>query len=136
MFSRQVLAGLLLVSVSACVSAPFGALTASSPEEAKVAAVKQRAVARWEALIKRDLDAAYEYYSAASRRAIPKSQAGASLRIVTFRSVVVEKASCEAETCKVELVVTYDHKVMPGVPARITETWVIENGQAWFVHPI
>jgi hypothetical protein len=53
--------------VSAC--AGMGGVNKDSPPDVKAAVVKERSQARWQALIKGDLDAAYTYLSPASKAA-------------------------------------------------------------------
>ncbi len=44
---------------------------------------------------------------------------------------------CEAESCKVEIKLTYDYpvqgKIMRGIQTPLTETWVFDKGDAWLV---
>jgi hypothetical protein len=46
----------------------------------------------------------------------------------------VGKIACEAELCKVQMLVTYDAKRMKGIETPVDETWIIENGSAWYVY--
>jgi hypothetical protein len=45
----------------------------------------------------------------------------------------MHSAVCEAEICKVKLTVTLDHRLMKGIPLDVEESWVLENGQYWYV---
>ncbi|MBK6395593.1 MAG: hypothetical protein IPF73_13625 [Betaproteobacteria bacterium] len=60
----------LALGLSAC--ATTGSITAQSPEEAKRAQLLERAEARGLALVRGDLDAAYEYLSEGSKAVIFK----------------------------------------------------------------
>jgi hypothetical protein len=51
-----------------------------------------------------------------------------------WREAKVGKVDCEAEVCKVIMLITYDTKRMKGIETPIDETWVIENGSAWYVY--
>jgi hypothetical protein len=51
-----------------------------------------------------------------------------------WRDVKVDKVDCEAELCKVQLAVTYDAKMMKGITTPIWESWIIEDGSAWYVY--
>jgi hypothetical protein len=52
--------------------------------------------------------------------------------------VHVEKADCDAETCTVGLMLTYDYlpprgiTKAKGVTTYVQETWILEKGQLWF----
>jgi len=35
--------------------------------------------------------------------------------------------------CKVAVSITYDHRLMKGITTPAQETWVISDGQAWYV---
>jgi len=45
----------------------------------------------------------------------------------------VLSAACEAETCKVRVDVVLDHRRMKGIPFELTEAWVLEKGQYWYI---
>ena len=116
-----------------------GELSADSPAEVKAAAVKARANARWAVLIKGDKEAAYAFLSPGLRKTMSAEQYGARINASGFRAVEIERVDCEAEVCKVELKLTYDYVPAKGVTAArgittmVSETWVVEQGQAWFV---
>ena len=115
----------------------MGGLTKDSPPEEKQAVVKERAAARWAALIKGDFDTAYSYLSPASKQAV-SVEAFASRRGATrWTAATVESVACEAEACKVQIKLTYDYpiqgKTMRGIQTPLTETWVLDKGTAWMV---
>jgi hypothetical protein len=116
-----------------------GALTKDTPPEIKAAAVKERSNARWAALIKGDKDAAYAYLSPGTRSLITIEQYRGRVQTGGFRAVQIDKVDCEPETCSVGLMLTYDYVAPKGVGSAkgittyVQETWVLENGQAWFV---
>ena len=60
---------LLSLVVAGCASVPGGELSKDSPLEAKTAVLTERINARWDALIKGDLETAYKYLSPASKEA-------------------------------------------------------------------
>jgi hypothetical protein len=131
--AAAVAAGML--GIAGCATAPAGgSLSSEMPAEAKAAAVAERAVARWEALIKGDSKTAYTYLSPASREVVPLERFERKMNVNSFRGIKLDQASCEAETCKVRLWLTFDHRMMQGVTTPIEETWVISNGQAWLVY--
>ena len=120
------LAGL---TVAACAS-----ITVDSAPEVKQKVVAERAQARWQALMKGDLDAAYGFLSPASKKATPFPAYARTIKPGMWRDVKVDKVDCEAEVCKVQLAVTYDAKMMKGITTPVWESWVIEDGSAWYVY--
>jgi hypothetical protein len=111
-----------------------GMVAKSDPPEAKVAAVTKRAQERWDVLLKGDVKAAYAYLSPASQAVTPFERYQMKTNPASFRSVKLEKVSCQAETCQLRFWLTFDHRLMKGVETPLEETWVIENGQAWYVY--
>ena len=105
----------------------------SSPE-AKQKAVAQRAEARWQLLLKGDVAGAYEYLSPGSRAATPLELYKAKVRPGGWRAASVDKVECERELCSVQMLVTYDFKQLKGIQTPVKETWIIENGSAWYVY--
>jgi hypothetical protein len=113
--------------------AVFGINKDSDPA-AKQKVVAQRAEARWQSLIKGDLDAAYAYLSEGSKATTPLDVYKAKIRPGMWRQAKVEKVECEAEVCKVEMQITFDHKLMKGIQTPLNESWIIEKGSAWYVY--
>ncbi len=136
--SRQAcraVATLALVGLAACAT-PGGAPGGSAPTtpEARQALVTERANARWAALIKDDLDTAYGYLSPASRDVLSLDKYKATMRRGAFRMAKVETVACDGDSCKVRLLLTYDHRLMKGITTPIQEAWIIDGGQAWYVN--
>ena len=113
--------------------AGFG-INKDSDAAAKQKVVAERAQARWQALIKGDLDAAYAYLSEGSKATTPLDVYKAKTRPGMWRQAQVEKVECEAEVCKVQLQITLDHKLMKGIQTPLNESWIIEKGSAWYVY--
>jgi outer membrane murein-binding lipoprotein Lpp len=125
----------LAVVVAGLVVAGCASLNADSAPEAKQKVVTERAQARWQALIKGDVDAAYAYLSPASKKVTPLTvYAGTIKPAITWRDVKVDKVDCAAEVCKVQLSLTYDAKLMKGITTPLWESWIIEDGTAWYVY--
>ena len=129
----------LVVALAAGCATKGAGLSADSPPEVKAAAVRERANARWAELIKGDKDAAYAYLSPGVRKMMSPEQYSVRVRTGGFRAVQIDKVDCAAETCTVTLRLTYDYLAPRGVAAAkgitttMQETWVVEQGQAWFV---
>jgi len=125
------LLAVLLASLAGCA-----AMTGDGADlalDAKQALVTERINARWEALIKGDLDRAYTYMSAASKETIPLTAYKAKIKPGMWRSVKINAIVCEAEICTASMTLTYDHRLMKGVQTPFQESWIIEKGTAWFV---
>ena len=134
-----VLKGWLYVALFACAAGcatgpATVALTKDSPPEVKREILTERINARWDALIKGDVDRAYTFMSQASRDAYPLDVYKAKVRPGMWRSVKIEGIECEAEVCKASLLLTYDHRLMKGVTTPLLEIWTIDRGNAWFVY--
>lgn len=133
-FRIPAIALLAAVTLAGCAGmAGFGRLASDSSPEAKREAVSARAEARWQALIKGDLDAAYQYLSPGSKATISLPVYKATHKVGMYRTAKVDKVDCEGAACKVTLTVRYDAKGFKGVDTLLTEQWVIESGQAWIL---
>jgi hypothetical protein len=122
------------VGLAACAS-----ISVDSPPEAKQKLVAERAQARWELLIKGDVDGAYQYLSAGSKAATPLGLYKGKIKPGLWRGAKVDKVDCEAEICKVQMLITYDFRTaragaMKGIETPVPETWIIENGTVGYVY--
>lgn len=127
---RFLLALMLVALVSACAT--------SKPKDDPV---KERAQARWDALLSKDYDTAYSFYSPGYRSSTSRVdfEIGIRARRVAWVSAEVQKISCEADSCSVETLVGY--KVARPVPGldewknknEVTERWVRTDGQWWYL---
>jgi hypothetical protein len=127
--------GLVLVgAISGCATTPgTGTLTNESPPEVKRAVLTERINARWDALIKGDMDKAYTFMSQASKDAYPLDVYKNKVKPGMWRSVKIDSIDCDATVCWAKMVLTYDHRTMKGVVTPFTESWIIEKGNAWFI---
>jgi len=135
---RQIRLGFALAIVvilsQACSNMPFGTLSSTSSAEQKAASVKERADLRWQALIKDDIPTAYSYLSPATRDVVTVDQYKAKTARGTFRAATIDSVACEAELCIVKLHLTYDRARMKGIVTPLSETWILERGQFWYVY--
>jgi hypothetical protein len=118
--------------MAACATS---SISPSTSPEAKRTAVLKRADARGAALVRGDLDAAYAFLSEGSKAVISQDNFKRRMSMVPFTAYRIDTAACEAESCTVHSKLTYDHRVMKGVTTPITETWVVERGDLFFVFP-
>src|SRR5216117_161381 len=86
------------VGLAACAS-----IGVDSSPQAKQKVVAERAQARWELLIKGDVEGAYQYLSAGSKAATPLGLYKTKIKPGIWRGAKVDKVDCEAEICKVEM---------------------------------
>jgi len=139
----------LAVAVLVVVTAACATLSPSSPAEEKVKVVTERATARWNAIIGKDFATAYGYMSPASRATVTPTGFRTVASRIAYREATVTEAACEAGTCRVKLMITYDAPApvptaiqgkntltMKGIRTPLEENWVIDQGQLWYVWPI
>ena len=124
---------LLALGLGACAS--VGGVSESSPPDAKRAAVIERADSRGAALVRGDLDGAYQYLSEGSKAVISLDNFKRRMSLVPFTAYRIDDASCDGGTCTVRSKLTYNHRLMKGITTPVTETWVIENGKLFYVFP-
>ena len=122
------------MALSGCAGMDGFGISKDSDPAAKRKVVAQRAEARWQSLIKGDLDAAYAYLSEGSKATTPLDVYKAKIRPGMWRQAKVEKVECEAEVCRVQMQITLDHKLMKGIQTPLNESWIIEKGSAWYVY--
>jgi len=134
--SRQgtaaLLAVLLAASLAGCASMSGGGKDLAP--QAKQALVTERVNARWNALIRGNLDEAYTFMSAGSQEAMSLKLYKAKIKPGMWRAVKIEGMDCDAEICYVRMTLTYDHQRMKGIQTPFTETWILEKGNAWYVY--
>ena len=121
---------LALVAVGT-ISCSTLSVDSSSDEKSKV--VSARAQARWQAIINKDFDAAYDYLSPASRATMTRVAFKTMAARLAYRSAKVTGVECNALVCRVMIELTYDVPLMAGVRTPLQESWIIEKGQAWYV---
>ena len=137
----RVLATVGLIALAGCATTPQGPSGASGTTStavpatpaAREALVAQRAKARWDAMVKDDLDTAYGYLSPGSKQLISLEKFKANTRRGAFRDGKVESVTCEDDACQVKVLLTYDHPKMKGITTPVLESWIVDGGQAWLV---
>jgi hypothetical protein len=123
-----------LMLLSACATS-----TSMSPESQ----VEERATARWEAFFSGDLAGAYEYLTPAYRTSVSSLayQRSVLLKRVARTSAKYVESACEESLCKVKFDVGFTVSgALPGVKSykgtqKIEESWVLIDGQWYFVPP-
>ncbi|MEP7043533.1 MAG: hypothetical protein ABI843_10755 [Dokdonella sp.] len=103
--------------------------------------VDRRAVERWNFLIARQAEKAYDYLTPGFQQTQTRENYAAAMnnRPVRWNAVKFNKKTCEAERCKVDVDVTFSvtvpgsHKATPATSTQ-SETWILSKGE-WFYLP-
>ena len=128
--------GFLGIGAALGCAAPGGLEKDASPQ-AKQDLVARRAVARWDALIKRDMDSAYAFLSPASREVISLAGYKTKIKPGRWRAAKVESVTCDVEICDVKLTIGYDFRNAARTErfeTPLEEKWLIDKGNAWYVY--
>jgi hypothetical protein len=97
------------------------------------AVVKERAQARWDALVKGDFNAAYGYMSPGSRSVTSATDYAAGLRRGFWKSAVVDKVECgSAQSCEVHATIEYEFSGMR-TKTPLRESWVRDGSEWWYL---
>lgn len=135
------LATSLLPAVLATLLAGCASLGSPSPE----AEVMKRADARWAALVKRDMPAAYGFLPPSTRAVLSQERyAGRFGSTVGWRGAEALSATCSPQPAPVRCLVNVriqaapvlGYKLGPGLSTDLQETWILEDGQWWLFQKI
>jgi hypothetical protein len=117
-------AGLAVASLTGC------ATISRKPDDV---VVKEKAQARWNALVQGDVKAAYEYFSPGSRQTMTLAEFASGIRIGFWKAVSVDKVECgSADRCDAQVTIEYEHRGMR-VKTPHRETWVRDGKDWWFL---
>ena len=104
--------------------------------------VGEQALARWNLLIPRKADKAYDFLAPGYRATVTREDYARSMnnRPVNWKNVELVDSKCEADTCTVHLKLSYEvmvnlhgqHDVKGSSP--VEEHWIRESGH-WYVLP-
>jgi hypothetical protein len=115
--------------VAASLIAGCAGLTPRSPEEA----VKERAQARWDALVRGDVKTAYEFFSPGSKQAMSLESYEGSIRRGFWKKAWVKGVKCEtSERCTADIGIEYEF-MGRRTPSGLVENWIKEGGTWWVV---
>ena len=96
--------------------------------------VKERAQARWDALVKSEITAAYAFLSPGSKALVSESAYRNSIKIGFWKSAVVDKVQCAtADSCDVMTIIEYEIQGRR-LKTPLKETWIREGSNWWYVH--
>ena len=95
--------------------------------------VMGRAQQRWDALVKRDMDAAYQLISPAGRSLMSLEDYRPRVNTGFWRGAKVTQADCSAEICEVTVLVDMVVERVKFIKP-VKETWILDAGKWWFVY--
>jgi hypothetical protein len=122
--AANVVLGLAVVGLSGC--------TAFKPRPAEEI-VMERSQARWDALVKGDVPAAYAFFSPGSRAVLTREQYANSIRVGFWKSATVEKVECSTqESCFVHVRIEYEFQGRR-TKTPLGETWIREGSDWWYI---
>jgi hypothetical protein len=123
-WAGRVVLGFLAFAMVACAS-----LDPRPAEEI----VTARAQQRWDALVRGDISAAYEFFSPGSRAVTTVGDYAASIRSGFWKVAQVTKVECtNPESCDVHLAIEYDFRGSR-IRTPLKETWIKEGSSWWYV---
>jgi hypothetical protein len=114
----------LAVAVAGCV-----AMKSRTAEDT----VKERAQARWDALVKGDVKAAYTFLSPGSRAVLTPEAYANSIRVGFWKSAVVNKVACGTQqACEAHVTIEYEFQAQR-IKTPLRETWIREGTDWWYL---
>jgi hypothetical protein len=119
----------VIVAVAAAALSGCAGLAKRSPEQA----VQERAQARWDALVKGDVSAAYGFLSPGSRAVITPQGYEGTIRRGFWKSAKVDKVECGTpQSCEASATIEYDYQGQR-IKSPLRETWIQEGADWWYV---
>ncbi len=124
-----------VVNLSSCGTMERVQSTATAKMDADATSrlVTGRAQQRWNALLKREMDVAYQLISPAGRSLMTVEDYRPRVITGFWRGAKVTQADCSAEICEVTVLVDMVvERVKFTNPVK--ETWILDAGKWWFVY--
>jgi hypothetical protein len=119
--------------VAAFLVAFLGGCATPPPPRDPAEVVKQRAQARWNALVQGDVKAAYEFFSPGSRATMSLADFASGIKVGFWKAVTVDKVECKsAESCDASSTVEYEFRGSR-IKTPFKETWVREGSDWWLL---
>ena len=95
--------------------------------------VKERAQARWDALVSGDYATAYRYLSPSSRAVLTQEAYAASLRKGFWKSAKVNSVTCGGkDNCETHATIEYEIQGRR-TKTPLNETWIREGSEWWYL---
>jgi hypothetical protein len=142
---RLALTAACALTLAACAGQSARPPADTKPTQARLApeeAASQRAIKRWDLLIERRFEEAYELLSPGYRQTMSKEAYVKTMknRPVQWTRANFQKATCEPELCSVEIQVNAQFQ-MPVMRVGtidamnfVSENWILSDGQ-WYLVP-
>jgi hypothetical protein len=119
----------VVFAVAVAVLGGCAMLDARPPEEV----VKERAQQRWDAMVKSDFKAAYQYLSPGSRAVSTPEAYAASLKTGFWKGAAVDRVVCDRpDVCEAMMAIEYEFRGSR-IKTPLKETWIKEGSNWWFV---
>ena len=119
-----------------CVAFCGGCATGGQSSVAEIEKmVLNRAQARWDLLLSRKLDKAYEYLSPASKETTTMVEYISRVsRVQGLSAVKVDAIKCEEDRCKVDFVALGAIRNISAIERQFSEYWIKVGGNWWTVY--
>jgi len=117
--------------LASAVLVASGCAALDSRPDAEV--VKERAQARWNALVGGDVEKAYGYLSPGTRSVMTRDAYASSLKLGFWKAVSVDKVECPTATlCEAASTVEYEHMGHRN-KTPLKESWIKDGSTWWYV---
>ena len=131
---RGLLVALLALTLAGCSGLPARKATDNrAPEEI----VRERSQARLDALLAKDIEAAWRYTTPSYRERTPQPRLYYALMggSINWTQAHVEKVACAEEICDVTTMISYKLRKPPIENTRpLEERWIKVDGEWWIFH--
>jgi len=116
-------------AVEVAVLGGCAALDSRPPEEV----LKERAQLRWDAMVKSDFKAAYQYLSPGSRAVLTPEGYASGLKTGFWKGAAVDRVICDRpDVCDAVMTIEYEFRGSR-IKTPLKETWIKEGSSWWFV---
>jgi len=130
---------MLLLALSGCMSGG-GVKPAAGGKDEDVSVIRARAVERWDLLIAHKAEKAWDFLTPGYRETKPRAAYAEEMngRGIHWSKVTFGSQECDADTCKVRLLVDYNLN-LGGLAGEVksaspvTETWIKVKGRWYFL---
>ena len=124
----------------AALLALSGCMSGGGVKQEDDSVLRARAVERWDMLIARKADKAWDYLSPGYRETKPRDAYAEEMnnRGIRWSKVTFGSQECDADTCKVRLLVNYNVNLgglagTVGSTGPVVETWIKVKGRWYFL---
>lgn len=131
---RMLLGAILLNLLAACATNGARNIESVADGQTPEAMVFSRAQARWDALRAGEYGKAYSFISPSTRVTLPLETFRGRISGASWLDVKVTKVMCEPEVCDVSVKIEY--YVLPNLRDTqiVSEKWILDGGNWWFVY--